>query len=784
MAEFIHFEATDENENDVEMSESNDKNSSMESFINDDSSIENTEIEQYFHNLQVDMKEANERIQKEALERIQDFDDYSNLSYVSDEDELSSVHDFSKSTDQIEKFKKNLLPIGQNESKYDFVKIISYKVRQILEGKTDECLDESLKENPIIESLFEDLNEKFIFSLDIQKFELVCYEINQILIKHDFFLRVVEQKNKYRNILIKTPEKQNQIKELASCLSQKYNGFQVVKNAFSKLQRRDFQPIDIIYIPTKNIQILPVCYYTVDISNAYTALYSEGEKIRRALTLYECYYCNKFFRQKGKAEIHLKVCSGKPGIVYNFCSQTLTSFEDNFKSKGDVPFTIYFDFETTSPTDADWLNPEDKKMFVVSYIIVVAFHPYFNYEKILVQRSVSHPKKELISINYLSREQFAFKTPEIIKQLYDQAILVSKRTCKNALGVMFGIELSFIKRTLLNWFNKKVSAPYKKLDQTQITKYEQENPISWGKKPKCVICKMSLNSVFSSVKKPDSEMYYADYIVRYEYKFLKNTLTKEQLESSKDLKTLESYYTAFGPLSYKVTAKAHSTMLPKKYIPLYLEDLAFIIKRYGWVVTKIHAHLTFDQAPFKKDFILMNQKSRQLSKTNTEKDFYKLMNNANFGSDCRNNIENCDFVPIFDEINEIYSLQKYYSLLDPKINNFVSGKLIEDHVNNKFTERFHALDKNDRFYEIKLATLKNEQQEGLEAAKKLTNKRKNLKRKVTITDYYDRMNEVNQKKNVASLIEFDQQNSNSIKAVMVKKIKALNQLLDSLAEKC
>ena len=36
-----------------------------------------------------------------------------------------------------------------------------------------------------------------------------------------------------------------------------------------------------------------------------------------------------------------------------------------------------------------------------------------------------------------------------------------------------------------------------------------------------------------------------------------------------------------GPLSYKVTAKAHSTLLPKKFIPLYLEDLAFVIKRYG-----------------------------------------------------------------------------------------------------------------------------------------------------------------------------------------------------------
>ena len=224
-----------------------------------------------------------------------------------------------------------------------------------------------------------------------------------------------------------------------------------------------------------------------------------------------------------------------------------------------------------------------------------------------------------------------------------------------------------------------------------------------------------------------------------------------------------------GPLSYRVTAKAHSTMLPKTFIPLYLEDLAFIIKRYGWSVTKIHKHLTFDQAPFKKNSILMNQKSRQQSKINTEKDFYKLMNNANFRSDCRNNIDNCDFVPIFDEVNEIYSLQKYYSLVDPKVNNFVSGKLIEDSVNNKFTEKFHALDKNDRFYDIKLASLKNEQQEGLEAAKKLTNKRKNLKRKVTITDFCERMDEVNKKKNVTSLIEFDQQNSNSIKAVMVKK---------------
>ena len=46
---------------------------------------------------------------------------------------------------------------------------------------------------------------------------------------------------------------------------------------------------------------------------------------------------------------------------------------------------------------------------------------------------------------------------------------------------------------------------------------------------------------------------------------------------------------------------------------------------------------------------------------------------------------------------------------------------------------------------------------------------KKMKRKVTVTDYFDRMNEANEKTNVKSLIEFDQEHSNSIKAIMVKQ---------------
>ena len=72
----------------------------------------------------------------------------------------------------------------------------------------------------------------------------------------------------------------------------------------------------------------------------------------------------------------------------------------------------------------------------------------------------------------------------------------------------------------------------------------------------------------------------------------------------------------------------------KTFFPMYLEHLPFLINRAGWKVTEIHAYLTFEQKRFKKKIILMNQKSRQLSKNNIEKDFYGLMNNSNFGYNC------------------------------------------------------------------------------------------------------------------------------------------------------
>ena len=92
--------------------------------------------------------------------------------------------------------------------------------------------------------------------------------------------------------------------------------------------------------------------------------------------------------------------------------------------------------------------------------------------------------------------------------------------------------------------------------------------------------------------------------------------------------------------SFRFNSKTHSTLKEKKPIPLYAEDLHFLITRAGWLVTHIYQHFTFEQSKFEKDFVVMNQKSRQKATSSGEKDFYKLCNNSNFGIDCRNNIDN------------------------------------------------------------------------------------------------------------------------------------------------
>ena len=138
-------------------------------------------------------------------------------------------------------------------------------------------------------------------------------------------------------------------------------------------------------------------------------------------------------------------------------------------------------------------------------------------------------------------------------------------------------------------------------------------------------------------------------------------------------------------------------------------------------MTKIHAHLIFEQKRFKQELILMNQKSWQ--------DFYRLMNNSNFGYNCRNNLDNCKFVPIFDEYWELTFISRYYNLFDSKVRQFITGELLKQNIEEKFNEKLSKLDKEDQFYEIKLQAIKNERLQQTEAAEKFEQQKKKKEKK-------------------------------------------------------
>ena len=69
-----------------------------------------------------------------------------------------------------------------------------------------------------------------------------------------------------------------------------------------------------------------------------------------------------------------------------------------------------------------------------------------------------------------------------------------------------------------------------------------------------------------------------------------------------------------NPKWYKCTKRSEATLLPKNYIPLYVEHLKFLIVKCSWKVTKIHRQFKIEQERFRKDFILMNKKPCQIAK--------------------------------------------------------------------------------------------------------------------------------------------------------------------------
>ena len=252
---------------------------------------------------------------------------------------------------------------------------------------------------------------------------------------------------------------------------------------------------------------------------------------------------NVTFAQVIKYDHHIDSCTDKPGYTYNFNTKSLITFEENLKYKSDIPLTAYIDFETTALTD-DCLDPENAKLFAVSYVIIFTFHPELEIDKVVIERSFGHSEYTLTSLNYLTVDQLNFKNNKTLLQLRDCALNVARKKSKLAIAKMFTTELKFAGDCLLKWFNKKYKSKNLELSNEKKRKYEVEFPIDW-ENGRCCLYKFPLIINLMKFDVSLENMPRSDFIILKEHKFLRNIFSEEDLLKTKALRNIEQYHLPF-----------------------------------------------------------------------------------------------------------------------------------------------------------------------------------------------------------------------------------------------
>lgn len=127
----------------------------------------------------------------------------------------------------------------------------------------------------------------------------------------------------------------------------------------------------------------------------------------------------------------MKVGSRMPEIIYKFENQNIANFEVNFKKKGDITFTMYFDFETSTGTTSQ-NHLEDVEMDQIFYSLIFAFHLKLQLDGKVIIRSFNHSLEKVNDVSYLTDEMLQNLDPIIARQLKFNCDILKKLSSKKA----------------------------------------------------------------------------------------------------------------------------------------------------------------------------------------------------------------------------------------------------------------------------------------------------------------------------------------------------------------
>ena len=210
MADFIDFEAVQDDQQDVIMVSDDDEieeNEVCDDFIDDSAALDEvdtsfywaTDIEREQQSSELQNVGNIDEILEEELEQsfvdAQDLD-IQNLCYS--DKEIEPEVNFSSADKRLKAFKETFFPLDKNLT---LKEAILYAIRYEQTEKTCQITNADAEfDSEISTKILDDWR----IELDLRNFNNMCFELTEMLIQHNYFLRIFELQNKFREVRLKT----------------------------------------------------------------------------------------------------------------------------------------------------------------------------------------------------------------------------------------------------------------------------------------------------------------------------------------------------------------------------------------------------------------------------------------------------------------------------------------------------------------------------------------------------------------------------------------------------
>ena len=126
-----------------------------------------------------------------------------------------------------------------------------------------------------------------------------CSKLNKVLAKCNYFLKFFERRDTYRNLIKKKVQGKNEVtRNLSSSVLEKFNGYEMIRNDLSREGNAELTPINVVYEPIYDENVLVPCYFTNEIHLAYRSYVGQFDKGNKKIihrTVRQCYCWQNFF---------------------------------------------------------------------------------------------------------------------------------------------------------------------------------------------------------------------------------------------------------------------------------------------------------------------------------------------------------------------------------------------------------------------------------------------------------------------------------------------------------